>query len=162
MASNLTRWNPVRDLMTMQNVMDRFFDENWRPLFEETRAGSNPLALDVHEDDHSYTISTDLPGLKPEDINIRQEGEFVVIEAETRDEFEQQPQEGRRALIKERRYGHYSRRLRLPQNVNFEQAEATYNDGVLTLHVPKAPEAQPRTIQVKSGHNGNTGNGNKK
>jgi HSP20 family protein len=155
MSNGMTRWNPYREMMTVQNVMDRFFDE-WRPFFEEGRAamGANPLALDVHEDENSYQISTGLPGLKPDQINIRQEGEYLVIEGETRDEFET-PQEGQRPLVKERRYGRYSRRLHLPQNVNFEQAEATYEDGVLKLRLPKAPEAQPRTIPVKHGGNGN-------
>ena len=153
MSNGITRWNPYRELMTVQNVMDRFFDD-WRPFFEEGRAtmGANPLALDVHEDENSFLLTTDLPGLKPDQINIRQDGDFLVIEGETRDEFET-PAEGQRPLVKERRYGRYSRRLRLPQNVNFEQAEATYEDGVLKLRLPKAPQAQPRTIPVKHGSN---------
>ncbi len=62
--------------------------------------------------------------------------------------------ENQRTLIKERRYGRFSRRLRLPQNVDFAKAEANYEDGVLTLNLPKAAAEQPKTIQVKSKANG--------
>src|SRR5688572_29507992 len=105
MSNGITRWNPFREMVAMQNVMDRFFDD-WRPFLEEGRAtmGANPLALDVHEEGNGYRISTDLPGLKADQINIRQEGDFLVIEGETRDEFET-PAEGQRPLVKERRYG---------------------------------------------------------
>ena len=154
MANNITRWNPFREMVTMQNMMDRLFDDNWRPFFEESNVGANPLALDVHEDERAYTISTDLPGVQADDIKVRQDGDYVVIEAETHDQFSE-PQEGRRSLVKERRYGRYSRRLRLPQNVNFDQADANYQDGVLTLTLPKAEEPKPKTIQVKAASNGN-------
>lgn len=155
MTTQITRWNPFREMMTMQNMMDRLF-EDWRPLWEDGQiAGTNPLALDVHEEDNRYIITTELPGVKAENINVRQEGDYLLIEAETRDEMEHQPKEGRRALVKERRYGRYSRRIRLPQNVNFDKAEATYEDGVLKLQLPKAEEAVPRIIQVKHGSNGN-------
>src|SRR5688572_3774789 len=111
MSNGITRWNPVREMVTMQNLMDRFFDD-WRPFFDEGRStmGASALALDVHEDDNSFLITTDLPGLKADQINIRQEGDYLIIEGETRDELET-PQEGQRPLVKERRYGRYSRRM---------------------------------------------------
>ena len=151
MANGITRWNPVREMTTMQNMMDRLF-EDWRPFFDEGRTGipANALALDVHEDDKSYIISTELPGVKPDQIQVRQEGEYLVIEGETHDENETEAQNGRRALVKERRFGRYSRRLRLPQNVDFDKSEATYQDGVLTLTLPKSEARQPRTIPVRT------------
>jgi HSP20 family protein len=148
MSNSITRWNPFREMVNMQNMMDRFF-EDWRPSSDEFwRSGANALALDVHEDDQAYTITTELPGVKPDDINVRQEDDYIVIEAETRSQTE--GDQNKRPLVQERRYGHYSRRFRLPQNVNFEKSGATYQDGVLTLTLPKAPEAQPRTIPVRS------------
>ena len=151
MANGITRWNPVREMATMQNMMDRLF-EDWRPFFEEgrTATGANPLALDVHEDDQSYIITTELPGVKSDEIQVRQEGDYLVIVAETHDEYESHEQSGRRALIRERRFGRYSRRLRLPQDVAYDKAEATYQDGVLTLTLPKSEERQPRTIPVRT------------
>ena len=151
MANNITRWNPVREMATMQNMMDRLF-EDWRPFFDEGRASmtTNALALDVHEDDHNYVITTELPGVKSDQIQVRQEGDYLVIEGETHDEHESEEENGRRALIKERRFGRYSRRLRLPQDVDFDKAEATYQDGVLTLTLPKSEARQPRTIPVRT------------
>ncbi len=151
MANNLTRYNPVREMLSMRDMVDRLFDDNWRPFFEEGPVGANALALDVVEDDQQYRVTTELPGVKPDDIRVRQEGDYLVIEAETRDETETNPQEGQRPVIKERRYGHYSRRLRLPQRVDFDAAEATYEDGVLKLTLPKSAETQPRTIPVRTG-----------
>ncbi len=104
MSNGITRFNPMREMATMQSMMDRLF-EDWRPFIDDSRT-TNALALDVHEDDKSYVISTELPGVKPDDIHVRQEGEYLVIEAETRDESETEGQEGRRTLIRERRLDH--------------------------------------------------------
>ena len=150
MSNSITRWNPVREMANMQNMMDRFF-EDWRPFTDDFfRSGANALALDVHEDDNNYTVSTELPGVKPEEINVRHEGDYLVIEAETRSQTESD--QSKRPLVQERRYGRYSRRLRLPQNIDFSKADANYDNGVLTLTLPKAPQAEPHTIQVRAGH----------
>ena len=147
MANTMTRWNPFRELAAMQSAMDRLFDD-WRPYMEEGRVVGNLLAIDAHEDEKSYIITTELPGVKSENINIRQEGEYLLIDAEIPETTVER--EGQRSLIKERRYGRFTRRLRLPQNVDFAKSEANYEDGVLTLTLPKAEQAQPRVIQVKS------------
>ncbi len=147
MANTMTRWNPFRELAAMQSAMDRLFDD-WRPYMEEGRVVGNLLAIDAHEDEKSYVITTELPGVKSENINIRQEGEYLLIDAEIPETTVER--EGQRSLIKERRYGRFTRRLRLPQNVDFAKSEANYEDGVLTLTLPKAEQAQPRVIQVKS------------
>lgn len=160
MTNSITRWNPMRDMATMQNMMDRFF-EDWRPFSDEFfRSGVNSLALDVHEDDNAYSVSTELPGVKPEEIQIRHEGDYLVIEAETRSQSEGDA--NKRPLVQERRYGRYSRRLRLPQNIDFQKAEANYENGVLTLTLPKAPNAQPQTIPVRAGQGHNGGASSKK
>lgn len=165
MANGITRWNPLREMATMQNMMDRFF-EDWRPLYEEGRGLSlNNLAIDVDEEDNQYIITTELPGVKADDIHVRQEGDYLVIEAETRDQSEQQQgddsEKNRRSLVRERRYGQYSRRLRLPQMIDISKAEATYQDGVLTLKLPKSQETQPRSIPVRTG-SGSSGSQEKK
>ena len=153
MANNMVRWNPFRDMVAMQNAMDRFFSEGWQPLYDERATGSHALALDVHENADSYTVTTELPGVKSENIKIHVDGDFLVIEGETQDQMTgNQQDENSRPLVKERRYGHYSRRIRLPQPVDFDKADAHYEDGVLTLTLPKAQEPQPKTIQVKSGN----------
>ena len=147
MANTIVRWNPFRELAAMQSAMDRLFDD-WRPYMEEGRVAGNVLAIDAHEDEHAYVISTELPGIKSENINIRQEGDYLLIDAEIPETTVEH--QGQRSLIKERRYGRFTRRLRLPQNIDFAKAEANYEDGVLTLTLPKAEAAQPKVLQVKT------------
>ncbi len=163
MANEMTRWNPFREMATMQNAFDRFFEDwqpfgnDWRPIFGEAVNG-NLLAIDAHEDDKQYTVTTELAGVKPENINVRQDGEYLLIEADIPEETSEKQDDNKRWLVRERRSGHFSRRIRLPQNVDFAKAEAQYHDGVLTLTLPKSEVAQPHQIPVKT----TNGNGNSK
>jgi HSP20 family protein len=145
-------------MANMQNVFDRFF-EDWRPFFNDENMRGNLLAIDAHEDDKQYTVMTELPGVQSENISVRQDGDYLLIEADIPEaSTERQDQ---RWLVRERRSGHFSRRIRLPQNVDFAKAEASYHDGVLTLTLPKAENTQPRQIPIKTG-NGSSGNGSRK
>lgn len=144
----ITRWNPIREMAAMQSAMDRLFEQSWRPFLDETGLNMNTLALDVHEDEHSYTVTTELPGVSPERVNVRLDGEYLLIDADIPEHTVESDKS--RALIKERRSGRFSRRLRLPQPINAEQVEASYENGVLKLSLPKTPEVQPRVIQVKT------------
>jgi HSP20 family protein len=157
--ANITRWNPLREMTAMQNVMDRMFDEtvrSMRPLGNfENGEFANALALDVHEDDNTFTVTTSLPGVKAEDIHVNLHDDFLTIEAEM-PETKRESNNGR-TLVQERAYGKYSRRIRLPQPVNADAVEANYEDGVLTLTLPKAEHALPRSIPVKRlGNNTNS------
>jgi HSP20 family protein len=161
--ANITRWNPIREMVAMQNVMDRMFDETVRSIrpfgsFENGEL-ANALALDVHEDDNTFTVTTSLPGVKSEDIHVNLHDDYLTIEAEM-PETKRESNNGR-TLVQERAYGKYSRRIRLPQPVNADSVEANYEDGVLTLTLPKTENALPRSIPVKrlSGGSGNGSNG---
>jgi HSP20 family protein len=146
----ITRWNPIREMSAMQRLMDRMF-EDWRPLVDENGGvtAARALALDVDEDETTYTITTEMPGVQVDHIQVRQEGDYLLIEGEIPEQ--ESERKDKRTLIKERHYGRYSRRLRLPQNVNFEKADAHYENGVLTLTLPKAEVPQPKLITVKAG-----------
>lgn len=127
-------------------AFDRLFEEAWREM-SEGRENAYALALDVHENDTEYTVVATLPGVKLEDIDVRLHEGVLTISArieETRHE------ENERVLLRERRFGQFARSLRLPAPVNADDIEATYEDGVVTLRIPKAEEAKPRTITVKS------------
>jgi HSP20 family protein len=152
--SSIVRWNPFREMAAMQNAMDRLFNEQWRalrPMWEDANVGAFGLPLDVHEDDKSYTVTTELPGVSSEHINVKFHDGALVIEAELPEQTVQK--EGSRVLLQERRYGKFSRSVRLPQQINANAVEATFADGVLTLTLPKSEEAQPRLIPVKTGKN---------
>lgn len=146
----ITRWSPFREMSAMQRLMDRMF-EDWRPYVNEEGGvtSARALALDVNEDDKTYTVTTEMPGVMPENIKVRHEGDYLIIEGETRRETSEEGN-GKKSLIQERHYGHYSRRLRLPQDINFDTAEANYENGVLTLTLPKMEPVQPKMIPVKT------------
>ncbi len=152
MANNITRWNPLREMAAMQSAMDRLFEETWQPLFDNRSTGINSLALDVDETDSTYTVTTELPGVKPENIHVKLDGDYLMIEGEIPTEETQE--EGTRSLMRERRYGRFTRSIRLPLAVDSDKVEATYEDGLLKLTLPKSETAQPRQIPVKSGSNG--------
>jgi HSP20 family protein len=100
------------------------------------------------ENDSNYTITTELPGVDMENIDIRLENEYVTIEAEIPEQVIEHKEA--RTLVKERRYGKFSRRVHLAQPVDSDNVDAIFDNGVLTLSLPKVPEVQPRTIAVKS------------
>ncbi|MGQ9887968.1 MAG: Hsp20/alpha crystallin family protein [Aggregatilineales bacterium] len=145
--TGIVRWNPFREMAAMQNMMDRIFEETWRPFFEEGSTVLNTLALDLHEEDTQYIVTTELPGVKAENIHVKLDGDYLMIEGEIPEQVVEK--EGRRSLIKERRYGRFSRRMRLPQSVDSDKVSATYENGVLTLTLPKSEAVQPKQIPVR-------------
>ena len=147
MSDNIIRWNPFNELSSMQQMMERFFDDMWRP-FAASDAGTHTLAIDVHEDDNNYTVVTSLPGVKAENVNVRLDGNVLVVEGEIPEEIPSG--EDKRTLVRERRYGKFLRSIRLPQSVDTEKVEAVYNDGVLTLTLAKVETVKPKVITVKS------------
>lgn len=145
--SRLIRVNPWREMVTMQNALDRMFDEVWRP--NEGAVMSNySLAIDVDETDAAYTIHADLPGIQEDNIQIRLENDYLTIEAEIPEQVVEKKEA--KALIRERRYGKFMRRIQLPQPIDGEQVIAEFENGVLSLTLPKVPEVQPKLIAVKA------------
>ena len=141
---NVTRWNPLREMTAMQSSLDRLFDDSWRTVWPVNTG--NTLPLDLYETDKNYFVSVAAPGLNEDQFNIRFEDSVLTITADV-----PQPQiENAKVLIQERGAGHYSRSIVLPQSVNVDQAEAHYENGILALSLPKAPEAQPKRIEVKT------------
>lgn len=151
--ANIIRWNPLREMAAMQNAMDRLFDEawrNWPSYFGETGTGAGTLAVDVFENDSQYIVTAALPGVQAEQVNVKLHNDLLTIEGE----IPQHTVENARPLLQERVYGRFSRTLRLSQPVNRDAVEATFENGVLTLTLPKSEEAQPRQIPVKVQRNG--------
>ena len=153
--SSITRWNPVREFNAMQNFMDRLIEETARPmrgLVESYEGVSGSLALDVVEEDKAYTVTTSLPGVKADDIKVNMHDDLLTIEAEipARTTEKTETANGRKVLTQERAWGKFSRSIRLPQNVKNDGVEASFENGVLTLSLPKAEHVLPRTIPVKA------------
>lgn len=142
--ATIVRWNPFREMAAMQSAMDRLFEDSWRGMQSTLTRGT--LALDIHESDAAYTVTAALPGLTADQIQVTMHDGVLTISAEV-----PQPAaaENSRVLLQERVYGRLSRSVTLPEAVDNGAVEATYENGVLTLTLPKVPEAQPRTIPVK-------------
>lgn len=145
--ATIVRWNPFREMAAMQGTLDRLFDESWRSVWPSATFAGNALAFDVHETDNGYTAVVNLPGVNADDINIKFDDGVLTISAEI--EQTRTPENGR-LLLQERTYGKYERSIRLPQLIDAEHAEAHYENGVLTLNLPKLPEAQPKQIAIKA------------
>lgn len=143
--SNIVRWNPFRELAAMQSAMDRMFDETWRDV--RPYMSQNNLAVDVHEDENSYIVTADVPGVNPDNIDVTLHDNVLTISVEI---HQPEIEEGRRVHVQERFYGQLTRRFSLPQPVDNENVEATYDSGVLTLTLPKTEEAKPRQIKIKN------------
>jgi HSP20 family protein len=145
--TTIVRWNPIREMAAMQSAMDRLFEETWRGA-RPTVAG-NALALDVYENDLAYVVHTSLPGVNADQINISFQDDVLTISGEV-EQAKTSVEPNTRVLVSERSYGKFSRSIRLAQAIDADKVEATYENGVLTLTLPKAPEAQPRLIPVKT------------
>ena len=147
--SNLKRWYPYREMMAMRNAMDHLFENSFfTPASPWLQNVTWDLALDVSETDDEFLVKASLPGINPDDLEITYDSNVLTIKGETREEKEV---EERRYHMRERRYGSFSRSVTLPATVDADHIEASYEAGVLTLHLPKVEEAKPKRIQIVSG-----------
>lgn len=140
-------WEPMTNLVAMQQAMDRLFDEaygragyDWR---ERERLAILPV--DAYSTENELVIKASVPGATPDDVEITIEGETLTIRGRTAE-----PLENVDYVIQERRYGPFSRSLTLNVPVQADKAEAAFEDGVLTVTIPKTEEIRPKVIQVKS------------
>ena len=145
----IERWQPFSELMSLRQAMDRLFEDSFvRPSRILTTLGETAApALDVYQTPNEVVVKAALPGLKPEDINIDITGDTLTIKGETKAEQEIKNED---YLYQERRYGTFSRSVVLPGGLQPDKAEATMEDGVLTLTIPKAEEIKPKAIKVKA------------
>jgi HSP20 family protein len=146
--ANITRFNPLSEMVTLRSAMDRLFDDSFvSPLTLRAFNGEAAApAIDVHETADDIVVTVALPGLKAEDVDITLTGQSLSI----RGEFKADEEVDRgQYLYRERRFGTFQRQLQLPVRVQSEAATANFEDGVLTLRIPKAEEVKPRQIQVK-------------
>ena len=137
---SVLRWDPFRDAMKW--MFEEGVERPWRAM----RPREVALAVDMYETDAALVVTADMPGVKPEDLDISITGAVLTIKGETKPETEVKRESYHR---QERRYGAYSRSVALPTPVNADQAEAKFKDGVLTLTIPKAEEAKPKVIKVQ-------------
>lgn len=143
------RFNPLRDMMSLREAMDRLYEESQGRPWERRPIGTpeDPLQLpiDVYTTPSEIVLIASLPGLVPEEVDITIEGDTLTIRGQLRP-----PLENVDYLFQERPFGYFSRSLKLNVPVNADKDEAIFENGVLTLTIPKAETVKPKTIKVKT------------
>ena len=146
----LSRWEPFRELSTMQdrmNRMNRLFRESYSPEGPEealTTTGFAPL-VDIYEDEHNITLKIEVPGIDEKDIDVRIENNTLTVHGERKIEKEEKEENFRRV---ERQYGSFTRSFVLPSSVDSGQVSADYAKGVLKIKLAKKAEAKPKQIKI--------------
>jgi HSP20 family protein len=151
--TTMMRWDPFQDLRSAQDEMAQMSPMLAHALGLHTRQGSATAtvwapALDISERKDAYLVTVELPGLKPEDLDITMEDGLLTVQGERQFTSESSEQQFHRV---ERRYGAFRRSITLPAHVLAEGIQASFEDGVLQILVPKAEEAKPKRIQVRPG-----------
>jgi HSP20 family protein len=151
------RWDPFQDLRSAQDEMAQMSPMLAHALGLHTQQGNARATttttawaptLDISERKDAYLVTVELPGLKPEDLDITMEDGLLTIQGERQFTSESSEQQYHRV---ERRYGSFRRAITLPAHVMAEGIQASFEDGVLQLLVPKAEEAKPKRIQIRPG-----------
>jgi HSP20 family protein len=143
----ITRWDPFREVVALQNRMNS--------LFREMNDGDSPLttasfvpAVDIYEDSKKVVLKLEVPGMEEKDLDVRVENNTLTVKGERKFEKDEKEENFHRI---ERRYGTFYRSFTLPSTVDTEHISAAYNAGVLKLELNKKPEAQPKQIKVNVG-----------
>ena len=140
--NKLVRFNT----MNLFDEVDRMFAHSF-PAPRFGVANNFALAIDVTEHEDGYAVKASVPGINPDDVEITLDDNILTIKGETKAE---EVNEGEKLHVRERRYGSFSRSIRFPVAVNSDDVNATYENGVLTLSVPKAEEVKPKRIAIQA------------
>jgi HSP20 family protein len=146
---SIMRWDPFREAVGMRHAMDRLFDESFfRPLqLRERVDGGHYFPMDIYHTPEAVVARAVLPGLKPEDVEITIDRNVLTISGKSSGESDIKEES---YLRREWHYGTFARTIALPEGLEGGKAEAVYENGVLTLTIPKAEEIRPKLIKVQA------------
>lgn len=142
---------PLREMMTLRDAMDRLFDDsfvNQGQWFSTTGNGSRYLPIDVYETPDDIVVRAYVPGVTPENIDVNYQQGVLTLRAKS---TPPETQESWRWYVHEISAGEVIRQVTLPREVDTDHADAAFEHGVLTLRLPKTPEAKPRQIKIGNG-----------
>jgi HSP20 family protein len=146
----IVRWEPFRDLVSLQERMNRLFDESFRGVArgsgeEDWVSGAWAPAVDIYEQDGNIVLKAELPGIDPKDVDVRVENNILTLRGERKLDNEVKRESYHRV---ERSYGTFTRSFTLPNMIDTEKIKAEYKDGVLRMILPKKDEAKPKQIAI--------------
>jgi len=146
---SIIRWQPFPELMRLRQAMDKLFEDSfvtpYRPLSAFGHGTATPI--DMYQTTTDVVVKAALPGIKPEEVDITITGNTLTIKSETKAEEEVKQED---YFYQEHRYGAFSRSVSLPDGLNTNKAEANFDNGVLTLTIPKSEQVKPKQIKVKA------------
>ncbi|HEY9527396.1 MAG TPA: Hsp20/alpha crystallin family protein [Anaerolineales bacterium] len=145
--SNLTRWEPVREMMTLREAMDRLFDDAFTRPINLRDGGWSAPAVDMYQTDDEVVVKVALPGFKADEVQINVTGDVLSLRGELKREQEEKDKAWH---IREHRWSSFERSVALPTQVKADGANADFENGILTISLPKAEEVKPKTISVKA------------
>ena len=146
------RPSPLGELVSLRQAMDRLFEDSFvRPGRCMTIGETATLPLDIHMTGDELVVQAQLPGVKPEDVNVTVENGALTIAGETRTE---ERTDDSQYLLQEIRRGIVSRTITLPNGLEPDKAKATFEHGILSLRIPRAEQVKPRTIRINPTTNG--------
>ena len=144
--SNLIRWEPMNEIMSLRQAMDQLFNDAYTRPVSLSGVSASP-AIDLYQDNDNVVVKAALPGLKAEDVEISVTADMLNLRGEYKQESEKKDATYH---IREQRYGSFERSVRLPTDVQTDKAKADFEDGILTVTLPKAETVKPKMISIKA------------
>jgi HSP20 family protein len=142
----IQRWEPLREMVSLRDAMNSLLQDSFvRPIGLLGDGNGAMLPLDITENENEFIVRASLPGVKPEDVQITVHGDTLTIRGEIKSEEERKDEHYH---LRERRYGQFQRIVTLSTPVMADKAQAQFENGVLTLRLPKAEDAKPKQIKV--------------
>ena len=156
-SRGMVPWQPIRAMEEMERRCDEMFGRGFLPSmwrrFPLEERGWAP-ALDVFEKEDKFVVKAEIPGMKEEDIDVSVVGDMLTIKGEKKSETEVKEED---YYCCEHSYGSFSRSIALPSTVDATKIEAAYENGILEVSLPKAPEVKPKKIAISAKKKGKTG-----
>ena len=143
----LTRWDPFQEMLNLRRTVDRLFD-NVTPEHEWAQPAMWGLAVDMVENKDDFIVKASIPGINPDDLDISYSDDTLTIKGEIKEENQVKEDQYH---LRERRYGSFIRSITLPNKIKGDAIEASYQNGVVTLRLPKVEEVKPKRIAIKVG-----------
>ena len=143
--SSLTRWDPFHNVSSLQEQVNRLFENSFPGRSDNSALTTWAPAVDIYETENELVLKADLPDINEKDLDIRVENNMLTIRGERK--FEEKVKEDNYLRI-ERTYGSFSRSFSLPNSVNSEAIKAEYKNGVLTVELPKRAESKPKQVKI--------------
>ena len=146
MSSMIARWDPFRELTSLQDRMNRVFQDSLGGRSDEALVSSGWVPpVDIYEDEHNLNIQMEIPGVDLKEVDVQVENNTLTIRGERKLEKDQKEENFHRI---ERRYGSFFRSFTLPNTIDTEKVTAECNNGLLEIKLPKKTEAKPKQIKV--------------